>query len=271
MADEAQSETIALRGGAAMPLLGLGTWQLTGDEARDGARHALEIGYRLIDTADDYRNQAELGEAIRDSGVAREEIFLTSKVEEDEDAHAATGQRLRDLGQDYLDLCLLHRPPPGGAGEALWEGLLEARRDGLAREVGVSNYTAAQLDRLIEATGEAPAVNQVEWSPFGHSAALLDHARAHGVVIQAYSPLTRAKRLDDPVVAEIAEVREGTPAQVLLSWAIELGTPPVPKAASAAHREENLGALELELGAAEVRRLGDLNEGWSALAGLPYV
>jgi len=270
MADPAAA-TITLRGGAEMPVLGLGTWQLTGDDARDGARHALEIGYRLIDTADDYRNQAEIGPAIRDSGVAREEIFLTSKVEEDEEAHAATGQRLRDLGEDHLDLCLLHRPPPAGAGEALWEGLLEARRDGLSREVGVSNYTSGQIDRLIEATDEAPAVNQVEWSPFGHSVELLDHARAHGIVIQAYSPLTRGKRLDDATLGEIAAARGATPAQVLLRWAIQLGTLPVPKAASPAHREENLGALELELDEAEMLRLSDLNEHWSALAGLPYV
>jgi len=269
--EDATTATVRLHTGTEMPVLGLGTWQLTGDDAREGVPHALELGYRLIDTADDYRNQAEIGAAVRASQVPREEVFLTSKVEEDEDAYAATEQRLRDLGQDHLDLCLIHRPPPSGAGEELWEGLLRARANGLARDVGVSNYAPEQIDRVAEATGEAPVVNQIEWSPFGHSREVLDHARERGVVIQAYSPLTRGKRLDDPTLAEIAAARGRTPAQVVLRWAIQSGVAAVPKAAAPAHRSENVAVFGFELAGDEVERVAALNERWSSLAGLPYV
>ncbi|HSI80089.1 MAG TPA: aldo/keto reductase [Solirubrobacterales bacterium] len=266
-----EATTVRLRTGAEMPVLGLGTWQLTGDDAREGVPHALELGYRLIDTADDYHNQAEIGEALRASPVSREDVFLTSKVEEDEDAYEATKERLRDLGEDYLDLCLIHRPPPSGAGEELWEGLLRAKADGLAREVGVSNYTPEQIDRASDATGEVPVVNQIEWSPFGHSREVLEHARERGVVIQAYSPLTRGKRLGDATLAEVGAAHDKTPAQVMLRWAIQLGTPPVPKAATPAHREENLAEFDFELSDVEVERLTALNERYSSLGGLAYV
>lgn len=270
MASE-DAATVTLNSGAEMPALGLGTWQLTGDEAIEGARHALEIGYRLIDTADDYRNQAELGEGLRAAAVERDELFVVSKVEEDEDAYEATRQRVADLGIDRLDMCLIHRPPPSGAGEELWEGLIRARRDGLTREIGVSNYTSGQVDRLIEATGETPAVNQLEWSPFGHSEEVLAHARDAGVAIQAYSPLTRAERIDDGTLAEIAAAHGKTPAQVLLRWDIQIGVATVPKAAGARHREQNLDIFDFELDEDELRRLAGLNEHYSSLAGLPYV
>lgn len=268
---DATTRTVTLSTGTEMPAIGLGTWQLTGDAARTGVEHAIEIGYRLVDTADDYYNQPEIGEALRSAPVAREEIFLVSKVEEDEDAYAATRERLRDLGADYLDLCLIHRPPPSGAGEVLWEGMLEAKRDGLSLEVGVSNYSSEQVDRLVEVSGEAPVVNQVEWTPFGHSTDLLEHGRANGIVIQAYSPLTRATRLGDETLAEIGADHGKTPAQVLLRWNLQLGTPPVPKAESAEHREENLDVFGFELDDLEMSRLTGLNERYSSLAGLAYV
>jgi 2,5-diketo-D-gluconate reductase A len=265
------THTITLNTGAEMPLIGLGTWQLTGDDATEGVAHALEIGYRLIDTADDYRNQDRIGEGVRLSAVPRDEVFLTSKVEEDENAYEGTRQRARDLGVDRLDLCILHRPPPDGAGEELWEGLIAAKRDGLTREIGVSNYTAEQVDRLIEASGQAPVLNQIEWSPFGHSTDVLEHGNRTGVAIQAYSPLTRAERLGDETLAEIASAHGRTPAQVLLRWDLQLGVPAVPKAASAEHRHENLDLFDFELDDAEMGRLEGLNERYSSLSGLPYV
>jgi len=254
-----------------MPVLGLGTWQVRGEEARSGVEHALELGYRMIDTSGDYRNQPQIGEALRASPVERDEVFLVTKVEEDEDAYRSTEDKLAELGFDQVDLCLIHRPPPEGPGVELWEGLIEARREGLTREIGVSNYTSEQIDILAEATGVTPVVNQVEWSPFGHSGQFLDHARRHGIVIQAYSPLTRRKRLTDPTLAEIGERHGKTTAQVLLRWNLQLGTVPVPKAASAEHREENLGVFDFELSDEEMRRLSELNEHYSSLAGLPYV
>lgn len=263
--------TITLNSGTEMPIIGLGTWQLTGRQAADGVRHAFELGYRLIDTSGDYENGPEVGEALRSASVDREEVFLVSKVEEDEDAYRGAGERVDELGVDRLDLCLIHRPPTTGAGESLWQGLIEAQRDGLVREIGVSNYSTEQIDRLIETSGRTPAVNQIEWSPFGHSDEVLGHARERGVVIQAYSPLTRAERLDDETVTEIGSAHGKTPAQVLLRWALQLGTAPVPKAASPEHREENIDVFDFDLDDAEMRRLSELNEQYSALAGLPYV
>jgi 2,5-diketo-D-gluconate reductase A len=263
--------TVTLVSGNEMPSLGLGTWQLTGEAAEEGVEHALALGYRLIDTSGDYGNQPQIGAALERAAIERGDVYLVSKVEEDEDAYVSARQKVDELGSEYLDLCLIHRPPPDGPGEELWEGLLRARADGVARDVGVSNYTPDQIDALLQATGEAPAVNQLEWSPFGHSDEVMDHARAAGVVIQAYSPLTRGQRLDDPTVAEIAAAHEKTPAQVLLRWSVQSGAAPVPKAASAAHREQNVKVFDFELSPDEMSRLSALNEHYSALAGLPYV
>ncbi|HEX6228035.1 MAG TPA: aldo/keto reductase [Solirubrobacterales bacterium] len=253
-----------------MPLLGLGTWQLTGDTAGD-VEHALQVGYRLIDTSGDYGTQPGIGRALRSSSLDRDEIFLVTKVEEDEDSFEAAQRNLQELGQGYVDLLLIHRPPHNGVGEWLWEGMLEAKREGLAREIGVSNYTSRQIDRLVEGSGERPAVNQVEWSPFGHSWDLMEHAKTNGIVIQAYSPLTRGQRLSDETLAEIGERHGKTAAQVILRWCIQVGAPPIPKAARAEHREENLDVFDFELGAAEMDALTGLNEHYSSLAGLPYV
>lgn len=264
-------ETVTLGSGTEMPALGLGTWQLTGEAAERGAEHALRIGYRLIDTSGDYGNHPEIGRALRASGLDREDVFIVTKVEEDEDAYASTREKLVELGVEQVDLCLIHRPPPSGAGEELWEGLIQARRDGHTREIGVSNYTSEQIDRLIEASGETPAVNQVEWSPFGHSWELMEHARSHGIAIQAYSPLTRGERLDDVTLIEIGEAHGKTPAQVLLRWALQVGTAPVPKAEDPGHREQNIDVFDFHLGEAEMDALAECNEHYSALAGLPYV
>jgi diketogulonate reductase-like aldo/keto reductase len=254
-----------------MPRLGLGTWELTGPDAAEVVEHALSIGYRMIDTSGDYGSQPGIAEALRSAPVDREDVFLVSKVEEDEDAYTSTGSKLEELRVEQLDLCLIHRPPPTGAGEELWDALLRAKRDGLAREVGVSNYTTEQIDALAEATGELPAVNQVEWSPFGHSQDLIDHANEKGIVIQAYCPLTRGQRLDDDTLREVGAHHGKTPAQVLLRWSLQCGTVPLPKAASAEHRAENCDVFDFALENAEMRALGALNEHYSALAGLPYV
>jgi 2,5-diketo-D-gluconate reductase A len=253
-----------------MPVLGLGTWQLTDDTAAD-VEHALEIGYRLIDTSGDYGTQVGIGRALRSTAIDRDDVFLVTKVEEDEDAYEAAQRNLEELDQRYVDLLLIHRPPRGGAGEPLWEGLIEARRDGLAREIGVSNYTSAQIDRLVETTGERPAVNQVEWSPFGHSWELMEHAKQNAIVIQAYGPLTRGQRLSDRTPVEIGELHGRSSAQVLLRWCIQVDAVPIPKASRAEHRQENLEALDFELEPAEMDALTGLNEHYSSLAGLPYL
>ena len=231
---------------------------------------ALGLGYRLIDTSGDYGTQPAIGEAIRKSRVPRDDIFLVTKVEETEDGYDATKDRLRELGLDHADLVLIHRPPPGGVGEPIWEGLIRARQEGLARAIGVSNYSTEQMDAISDATGERPAVNQIEWSPFGHSQAMLEYCRARDILIQAYSPLTRAERLDDSMLSQIGDRHGKTAAQVLIRWNVQLGTNPLPKASTREHLEENIDVFDFELSPDEMERLSGLNERYSALAGLAY-
>ncbi|MCT7374994.1 aldo/keto reductase [Chelativorans salis] len=252
-----------------MPILGLGTWQLKDDTAGTIAA-ALELGYRLIDTAVDYGTQPGIGEGIRRSGVERSDFYLVTKVEETDDAYEATRAYLGELGLDYADLMLIHRPPSSGPGEDLWRGLIKAKEDGLTRDIGVSNYSTDRIDRLIDATGEVPAVNQIEWSPFGYSDDMLRYGREKNMVIQAYSPLTRGKRLDDTTLGEIAGKHGKSPAQVLIRWNLQRGTAAVPKANQRAHLEENIDVFDFELSEDDMARLDGLNERFSSLGRLPY-
>lgn len=258
------TSTLPLSTGRSMPAFGLGTWELTDDTA-GAVENALGLGYRMIDTSGDYGTQPGIGQGIRRSGVDREEIFLVTKVEEDEDAYEATVHNLRELGLDYADLMLIHRPPESGVGKELWEGLIRARKDGLTRDIGVSNYSTQQIDALVDATGEAPTVNQIEWTPFGWSAEMLDHCRERGIVIQAYSPLTRAERLDDETLTDIAGEYGKTAAQILIRWNLQLGTVPLPKANRSSHLEENVGVFDFELSETRMKQLTELNEKWSSL------
>lgn len=262
--------TVPLHTGRAMPVLGLGTWELT-IETASSVEHALEAGYRMIDTACDYGSQPGIGEALRRTGLDRDEIYLVAKVEEDQDAYEATRRYLDEMGQNRADLMLIHRPPPEASGVELWEGLLRAREAGLTVDIGVSNYSMARIEQLVEATGELPAVNQIEWSPFGWSGEMLSYCREREIVIQAYSPLTRTERLDDETVAEVAASHDRTPAQVLLRWSLQRGTVPLPKANRKDHQVENLGAFDFALGEKDMQVLDDLNEHYSSLGELPYV
>jgi 2,5-diketo-D-gluconate reductase A len=260
---------VQLASGVGMPVVGLGTWQLTNDTA-GAVEEALELGYRLIDTSGDYGTQPGIGEALRRTSVPRNEIFLVTKVEETDDAYDATRRNLDELDQAYVDLMLIHRPPRDGAGVELWEGLIRAREEGLARDVGVSNYTQAQIGELIRATGRAPVVNQIEWSPFGWSMDLLAWCRRHRIVPQGYSPLTRGQRLDDPVLRAVAERHGKTPAQVLLRWNRQLGVVPLPKANRREHQAENLEIFDFILSDQDMAELGELNRMASSLGELPY-
>jgi 2,5-diketo-D-gluconate reductase A len=151
-----------------MPVLGLGTWQLTRETAAT-VEGTLEEGYRMIDTAVDYGSQRGIGEVLRRTEIDRADIFVVTKVEENDNAYGGVQRDLDEMQLDYADLTLIHRPPPSGAGEALWRGLMRARDEGLVRDIGVSNYSAKLVDTLAEATREMPVVNQIEWSPFGFS------------------------------------------------------------------------------------------------------
>jgi 2,5-diketo-D-gluconate reductase A len=188
-----------------------------------------------------------------------------TKVEEDEDSYEATRRNLDELRLEHADLVLIHRPPPTRGGRALWEGLIHARNEGLARDIGVSNYSIDQIEALVDASGERPAVNQIEWSPFGWSHEMLDYCTERGIVIQAYSPLTRAERLADERLEEIAGAYAKTAAQLLLRWSIQLGAVPLPKANRHDHLVENLDVFDFEIGDEHMDELTALNERHSAL------
>lgn len=264
-----QMATRVLRSGNHMPVLGLGTWELTHNTA-DTIAKAIELGYPMIDTSGDYGTQPGIAEGLRRSGARRSDFYLVTKVEENEDAYEASKRNLDELRLDHVDLMLLHRPPQNGAGSDLWEGLIQAREDGLTKDIGVSNYPAQLIEQLIEETGEIPAVNQIEWSPFGHSDRMLGYADENDILIQAYSPVTRATRLDDPNLGRIAERYGKTPAQMLLRWDIQRDVVPLPKANKLEHLEENLDIFDFELAPDDVDALAALNERYSALGKLPY-
>jgi len=213
-----------------MPLLGFGTWQITGQQARLASAWALEAGYRHLDTATVYRNEAEVGAGLADSGVAREDVFITTKCPpRNAGRELATLERsLELLGTDHVDLWLIHWPPDGSVGVGLWEALIGARSAGLARAVGVSNYSLAEIDELVSTTGVTPAVNQIEWSPMLFDLAQLEGHRERGIVLEGYSAL-RGGTLDHPVVNEIAARLGRTPAQVIIRWHLEHGVVVIPK------------------------------------------
>lgn len=254
------SPTLSVRG-VSVPRLGFGTWQVTGRAAREGVRDALQLGYRHIDTARMYANEVQVGEGLRESGVPREEVWLTTKVWIDaaraSDLRRSAEQQLTDLGVDRLDLLLLHWPVPGVPLAETLGALAGLREEGLIRELGVSNFPSALLR---EAAALAPVfTNQVEYHAYLAQDAVLDACHESSVMLTAYSPFARGRLLDDPVLVDVAAAHDATPGQVALAWLLaqEL-VAAIPKASSNERRAENLAALELELSPEEHDRIGAL-------------
>jgi len=248
-----------LPSGRQMPLVGFGTWQITGQQATRATGWALEAGYRHVDTATVYGNEAEVGAALHGSGVERAEIFVTTKVPPDRAGREldTLEDSLRMLGLDQVDLWLIHWPPHGGAGEDRWRALIQARNGGLAGDIGVSNYSLDQIDALEAATGVRPAVNQIEWSPLLFDRAVLDGHRERGVVLEGYSAL-RGGTLEHPVIVELAEALRRSPAQVIVRWHLEHGIVVIPKST---HRERiiaNADVTGFELTAEQMAALDAL-------------
>jgi 2,5-diketo-D-gluconate reductase B len=247
--------------GAAIPALGFGTWLIEGDDAREAVRDALEIGYRHIDTARAYGNEREVGVGIRESGVAREDIWLTTKVPHDEAKPAqvrqAAEESLERLGTDYVDLLLLHWPNAEVAVEETIVALDLLRRDGKARHIGVSNFPAGHLKRALNV---APLLcDQVEYHPFLDQSKLLKLAEEHDVLITAYSPLAHGKVPDDQTLNEIGEAHGKTAGQVALRWLLDQPrVSPIPKASSHPRRQENFEVFDFELSDAERKRIDEL-------------
>ena len=254
-------ESVELASGRKMPLLGLGTWQARGRSALGAVLGALEVGYRHIDTATAYGNEEQVGQAVAESGVPREEIFVTTKLPPScaGRERATLGDSLDALGVEYVDLWLIHWPPSGLARPDVWERLLELRAEGLAREVGVSNYSVRQLDELERATGHQPVVNQIEWSPALFDRNVLDEHRRRGVQLEGYSPL-KTMNLRDPQLVRIAEAHGVTPAQVVLRWHIEHRIVAIPKSTNSKRIAENAAIFGFELTPSEVEDLDGLAE-----------
>jgi diketogulonate reductase-like aldo/keto reductase len=245
--------------GNEIPLLGLGVWQVpNGPECVDAVRWALELGYRHIDTAQAYGNEESVGQALRESGLAREEIFLTTKFypRRDDPAIEIEGS-LRRLGVDQVDLYIIHWP--AGGPTWAWPGMERARELGHTRSIGISNFSAAEVDAVLADASVAPAVNQVQFSPFKYRRTLLEHCEAHGIVLEAYSPLGTGRHLRDETVRQLAERLGRTPAQVLLRWALQLGLPVIPKSTHRERIEENGQVFDFTLSDEDMATLSALD------------
>lgn len=250
------TSTASLPSGRGMPLLGFGTWRLSGDEAVRATADALEVGYRHVDTATMYDNEGQIGAALRSSGLRRDDVFVTSKLppERADRVRETIERSLSLLGLDQLDLWLVHWPPGGAVGVPVWEQFLAARDDGLVRDVGVSNYALDQLDELTAATGVTPAVNQVKWSPLLFDASVLDGHRERRVVLEGYSGL-KGGTMDHAVVTGIADRLGRTPAQVIVRWHLEHGTVVIPKSSSRDRIRSNADVGSFSLSADDVAAL----------------
>ncbi|MEO6858432.1 MAG: aldo/keto reductase [Solirubrobacteraceae bacterium] len=236
-----------LADGTTIPALGLGVWQVpNGRECVNAVRWALDAGYRHIDTAQAYGNEESVGQALSDSGVSREDVFITTKFNPGlRDPVAEVEHSLRRLGTDYVDLYIIHWPQ-GGPTWA-WPGMEAAQEQGYARSIGVSNFSIGELDEVISAASAPPVVNQVQFSPFEYRRSLLEQCAQRGVAIEAYSPLGTGRHLGDKTVAEIADRLGRTPAQVLLRWCIQRETIVLPKSTHEERIAENGHVVDFEL------------------------
>ena len=253
------SQTRALADGSDVPVLGLGVWQVEdGRECEDAVRWALEAGYRHIDTAQAYGNERSVGRAVRDSGVPRDEIFITTKFHPPrKDPEGEARRSLERLGVDYVDLYIIHWPE-GGPTWA-WEGMQAAHANGHARSIGVSNFSVAEVDELLAVADVPPTINQVQFSPFEYRRGLLEACEARGVVLEAYSPLGTGRHLGDEAVHRIADRLGRTPAQVLIRWCLQRELIVLPKSTHGERIEQNAQVFDFTLSNGDTTALDALD------------
>ena len=258
--------SLELAGGHSIPQLGYGVFKVENDVAADVTLTALEAGYRHLDTAKVYGNEEGVGRAIRTSGVPREELFVTTKLWNDaqafDDAIAACEASLERLGLDYVDLYLVHWAVPSqGQYVEAWKALIELQQRGLVRAIGVSNYPAEQLQEIIETTGVAPAIHQIELHPYFQQRELREIHAQHGILTESWGPLGQGKSdlLENAVITGIATAHAATPAQVVLAWHLAHGIVTIPKSVTPSRIVENLAAAELELTADDVAAIDELD------------
>ncbi|MER5895129.1 aldo/keto reductase [Streptomyces sp. NPDC001876] len=251
-----------LNDGRSVPAVGLGTWPLDDEAAEQAVAGALGLGYRLVDTALNYRNETGTGRGIARSGVPREDVFVTTKVPGRhhgyEETLASFEESRGNLGLEYVDLYLIHWPLPGvGRYVDTWKAMIKLREEGLVRSIGVSNFTAAHLARLEQETGVLPAVNQIEMHPLLPQEELRAVHAAKGIVTESWSPLARGRKvLEAPEVVAAAGAHGVTPGQVVLRWHTQLGAVPIPKSADPGRQRENLDLFGFELTPEELSRIG---------------
>lgn len=259
--------TRSLNDGTTLPALGLGTYGLRRDDGVASIVAALQSGYRLVDTALNYKNEKEVGEAVRTSGIAREEIVVTTKLpgrhHAFDDALRSFDESMANLGLDYLDLYLIHWPNPGiGKYVEAWRAMIQLREQGRVRSIGVSNFTPRHIDRLVEETGVLPAVNQVELHPHFPQDEQRRYHEAHDIVTESWSPLGKQRKITkEGIVARIAEARGVTPTQVVLRWHVELGAVPIPKSGDPDRQRENMDVFDFELSDEEIASISALKSG----------
>jgi 2,5-diketo-D-gluconate reductase A len=255
---------LALNNGVSIPQLGFGVFQVPPEETQRIVEDALEAGYRHIDTAAAYRNEAGVGAAIAASGIPRKELFITTKLRNGEqgNAHEAFQNSRNALGLDFVDLYLIHWPVPsqGLYGEA-WKELEKIYAAGQARAIGVSNFLEQHLESVLADAEVVPAVNQFELHPTFQQAPLAAKSRSHGIAVEAYSPLGQGADLDAPAVTSLARERRVTPAQIVLAWHLAAGNIVIPKSADSTRMRENLAAAGIQLTADEVESINALEAG----------
>ena len=251
--------TVVLADGTTIPSLGFGVWQIhDGEACVNAVRWALEFGYRHIDTAQIYGNESSVGRGLRESGVARDDVYITTKFfPRQDDPVAAIEGSLERLGLDHVDLYLIHWPE-GGATRA-WPGMEAAREKGYTRSIGVSNYSVADIDEVIAGATSAPVVNQVQFSPFEYRRELLSGCAERSVAVEAYSPLGTGRHLPDPTVRAMAERLGRTPAQVLIRWCLQRDTIVLPKSAHRDRIAENAQVFDFTLSDDDVAELDSLD------------
>jgi len=249
-----------LSDGSRIPLLGLGVWQVPdGPECVNAVLWAVEAGYRHIDTAQAYGNEESVGRALRESGLPREDVFLTTKFyPRGGDPAAEAARSLERLGVDRLDLYIVHWPE-GGATYA-WPGMEQALELGYARSIGVSNYSVGEIDEVLAIATRAPVVDQVQFSPFEYRRGLLERCERDGIALEAYSPLGTGRHLDDATVGQIAERLDRTPAQVLIRWCVQRDTVVIPKSTHRERLAENAQVFDFELSDEQMARLDGLDK-----------
>ncbi|HWL88989.1 MAG TPA: aldo/keto reductase [Polyangiaceae bacterium] len=262
--DNVSTAKVALGSGGAIPKVGLGVWQMPRGVARKAVLEALHSGYRHVDTARIYNNEKDVGTAVRESGIPREEIFITTKLWNDDQGYdsalRAFDASLERLGLDYVDLYLIHWPVPKKRRES-WRALEAIKKSGRARAIGVSNFLVSHLEELLPEAHEPPSVNQIEIHPFLQHRDTRAFCKKHGIVVEAYSPLVRGHRLDDTILRKVAKQVERTPAQVLLRWGLQHDLVVLPKSADPGRQKENAAIFDFSLDPKAMAALDALEDG----------